>query len=328
MPRIDLGTLADSHATRLTWFADRAGTTTRWPAPLPGDMFLVTRPKGILKPRDLEVALSIRIQLDSPYPDGEIYTRDDGTWYFAYHQENPDPAQRDDEYTNRAVMRCIDERVPVGVMKERIPDKENSDTYEVLGLGVPVKWEAGYFFVEGIRADGYWHRGDTETDLLLSEAEHGAPDAKEAQPPSDDYDARVRTTRQIVTRRGQPKFRAGLLAVYEGRCAVTLSDTQAVLEAAHIRPYRGPDSNVLSNGLLLRADVHTLFDLALLAIEPGSHIVRVADSLKKSSYGELDGTRLSLPSDPMCRPSSEALDSAWAHFVDAEKDRAEGGNHA
>ena len=76
--------------------------------------------QGNLKPRDLDVALSIRIQLDSPYPDGEIYTRDDGTWYFAYHQENPDPAQRDDQYTNLAVMRCIEERVPVGVMRERV----------------------------------------------------------------------------------------------------------------------------------------------------------------------------------------------------------------
>jgi hypothetical protein len=328
MPFVDLSSLAESHVARLNWFAERAGTTTRWPAPLLGNLFLVTRPKGILKPRDLEVALSIRIQLESLYPDGEIFPRDDGTWYFAYHQENPDPVQRDDEYTNRAVMRCIDERVPLGVMRERLPDKQNSDTYDVLGLGMPVKWEAGYFFVEGVRADGYFHVGDTGTDLMFSEAERGASDMANAQPPTDDYDARVRTTRQIVARRGQPKFRAGLLEAYHGRCAITGSDTQAVLEAAHIRPYRGPESNVLTNGLLLRADVHTLFDLAQLGIEPSSHTVRLAMSLKGSSYDYLDGTQLSLPSDPQCRPSMQSLESAWNHFIEAEAARAESGKDA
>ena len=269
MPFVDLQSLAESHVTRLKWFAERAGATARWPAPLPGNIFLVTRPKGIFKPRDLEVALSIRIQRESPYPDGEIYTREDGTWYFAYHQENPDPDKRDDEYANRAVMRCIGERVPVGVIRERIPDKQNPDTYDILGMGMPVKWDAGYFFVEGVRPDGFWRLGDIETDLLLSEAEREESNSPD-EAPTDDYDARVRATRQIVSRRGQPKFRARLLSAYVGRCAITGADAEAVLEAAHIRPYRGPESNALPNGLLLRADIHTLFDLALLAIDPAS----------------------------------------------------------
>lgn len=68
MPFMDLRSLADNHVTKLNWFAERAGRTNRWPAALPGNMFLVTRPKGILKPRDLEVALSIRVHLDSPQP--------------------------------------------------------------------------------------------------------------------------------------------------------------------------------------------------------------------------------------------------------------------
>lgn len=320
MPHIDLTTLADSHATRLNWFRAREGTTTRWPAPLPGDMYLVTRPKGILKPRDLEVALSIRIQLDSPYPDGEIYRRDDGTWYFAYHQENPDPAQRDVEYTNRAMMRSIAERVPVGVMRERVPDSKNRDTYDVLGLGMPVKWEAGYFFVEGIRADGYWHEGDTEADLLLSEAQRDGAEATQA-PPADDYDARVRTTRAIVARRGQRKFRAGLLKAYEGRCAVTGTNAEAVLEAAHIRPYRGPESNVPSNGLLLRADVHTLFDLALLAVDPSDSTVAVSKTLADSPYTAFAGVALKLPASVSERPARATLQSAWDRFVDSEKAR-------
>ncbi|WP_396954399.1 HNH endonuclease [Nocardioides pantholopis] len=52
-------------------------------------------------------------------------------------------------------------------------------------------------------------------------------------------------------------FRASLLAAYDGQCAVTDTRTEAGLEAAHLRPYRVPASNVVTNGLLLRADIHT-----------------------------------------------------------------------
>lgn len=320
MPSIHLAELTGSHVTRLNWFRQRAGSTTRWPSPLPDDMFLVTRPKGIFKPRDLDVALSVRIQLDSPYPDGEIFVREDGTWYFAYHQENADAAKRDAEYANRGLMRCIETRVPVGVLRERVPDKANSDTYDVLGLAMPVMWEAGYFLFEGIRADGFWRLGDTQTDLLLSEAEREELNSPE-EAPTDDYDARVRAIRQIVARRGQPKFRDGLLNAYAGACAVTDSNTPAVLEAAHIRPYRGPESNVLPNGLLLRTDIHTLFDLALLAIDPATNRVAISKSLAGSDYAELEGKPLRSPATEAARPSIIALQSAWDRYVDAEKTR-------
>lgn len=320
MPWVDFGGFEQIHAMRLDWFRQRAGTTTRWPSPLRDDLFLVTRPKGIFKPRDLDVALSIRIQLDSPYPDGEVYSRDDGTWYFAYHQENPDPARRDDEYANRGVMRCIEERVPVGVMRERVPENRYADTYEVLGLAMPVKWDAGYFFFEGVRSDGSWRSGDTEADLLVSEAEREESSSPE-EAPGDDYDARVRTTRQIVARRGQSKFRAALLDAYSRRCAATGTDAESVLEAAHIRPYRGADSNVLTNGLLLRADIHTLFDLALIAVDPGNLKIAISKTLAGSTYAELDGKPLSVPASRAARPSTDALQTAWDRYADAEQAR-------
>lgn len=319
MPKIDLESLNESHAARLEWFRRRAGTTTGYPAPLADGSFLVTRPKGIYKPRDLAYALSIRIHLDSPYPDGEIYTRDDGTWYFAYHQENADPDLRDREYTNRALMQCIADRVPVGVLKERVPDRTNRDTYAVLGLAVPVGWESGYFLFERVRPDGAWRDGDTASDVLVADAERDlASEAERA--PGDDYDARRRVIRQIVARRGQPKFRASLLAAYSGRCAVTGTDTEAVLEAAHIQPYRGPESNVVSNGLLLRADIHTLFDLALLAINPKDSKISVSKTLAGSIYAALDGQTLRAPTTGV-RPSTAALQSVWNRFLDAEQAR-------
>ena len=107
-----------------------------------------------------------------------------------------------------------------------------------------------------------------------------------------------------MARRGQPKFRAALLESYARRCAVTDTDAESVLEAAHIRPYRGPESNVVTNGLLLRADIHTLFDLALLAVDPQSRKIAISRSLAGSTYVELDGQVLGNPSSESarCRP--------------------------
>ena len=76
--------------------------------------------------------------------------------------------------------------------------------------------------------------------------------------PSNIEDARKRISRMIAQRRGQSAFRNNLFDAYGGRCAITGCEVPDVLEAAHIFPYRGEDTNKVVNGLLLRADVHTL----------------------------------------------------------------------
>lgn len=75
---------------------------------------------------------------------------------------------------------------------------------------------------------------------------------------SNTRDARDRINRSIAIRRGQPALRSKLMEAYEGKCAVTACSVVDLLEAAHIRPYRGPHTNHIQNGLLLRADIHTL----------------------------------------------------------------------
>ena len=139
-----------SHRQRLEWFLDRAGTVTGWPAPLSDGSFLVTRPKGIFKPRDLTYSLSVRIQLGSPYADGEIHKRPDGTWYFAYHQEGSEPDLRDREYANVGLVECMKAGYPVGVLRQVDKRPAKPVSYDVLGLAVPVWWEDGYFFFEGL----------------------------------------------------------------------------------------------------------------------------------------------------------------------------------
>ncbi|WP_167288712.1 HNH endonuclease [Nocardioides seonyuensis] len=320
MPLVDLADLTPLHAERLQWFLDREDETTGFPPPLRADIHLSSRPKGIFKPRDLDYALSIRINLDSPYPDGDVYDRDDGTWFFAYHQENSDPAQRDREYTNLGLLRCIEDRIPVGVLRERVPDTNNRDKYDILGLAVPTGWADGFFSFEGVRPDGFWAATATAVEVLLADAEESL-DSEPEEVPDDDYDARRRVSRQIVARRGQSQFRAALLSAYGGACAVTGTAATAVLEAAHIRPYRGPASNTVPNGLLLRADIHTLFDLALIAVDPMTRRIKVSEELAGTPYDEVDGTQLREPKDSSLAASVDALSTAWAFFLAAEQAR-------
>jgi HNH endonuclease len=134
-------------------------------------------------------------------------------------------------------------------------------------------------------------------------------------PPDSDYDARKRVYAQILRRRGQQQFRAHLMHAYSGRCAITGCEAPDALEAAHLRPYRGPASNTVTNGLLLRADIHTLFDLKLLAIDPTTHQVVVSQRLIGTEYGVLSGAPLSQPALPSQRPSQHALDLLWQEYV-------------
>lgn len=132
--------------------------------------------------------------------------------------------------------------------------------------------------------------------------------------PTDAKDERDRKLREIVQRRGQPKFRDDLIAAYGGRCAVTGCDVLQALEAAHISPYLGERSNHVSNGLLLRADIHTLFDLGLFAIEPSTLKVKISDSLKVTSVGDLHDQELTVPIGVAFNPSIAALECRWQQF--------------
>lgn len=121
-----------------------------------------------------------------------------------------------------------------------------------------------------------------------------------------ELDARVRALRAILVRQGQGRFRAELLQAYGGRCCVTGYDVEPVLEAAHIAPYKGPQTDKVWNGLLLRADVHTLFDLDRLTVLP-TGTIRVDPALAASPYGGLDGRAVAAPADPQQRPAAAVL---------------------
>jgi len=80
--------------------------------------------------------------------------------------------------------------------------------------------------------------------------------------------ARYGAPQTVRPRLGQGAFRIVVTDIYDRRCAVTSERTLPVLEAAHIKPYAAGGAHDITNGLLLRSDLHTLFDRGYLTVTP------------------------------------------------------------
>lgn len=127
-------------------------------------------------------------------------------------------------------------------------------------------------------------------------------------------DALLWGTPALVRRRlGQGSFRVLVTETYERRCAITREKALPVLQAAHIRPVTKSGKHRIDNGILLRSDIHTLFDQGYITVTP-DHRVRVSSKLKTDfdngeHYYQLerDG-HLWLPALPEDRPSRELLE--------------------
>ena len=128
-------------------------------------------------------------------------------------------------------------------------------------------------------------------------------------------DARRRITASIVQRQGQAEFRRKLLTAYGGRCPITDCDVESAIEAAHIIPYQGTQTNHPTNGLPLRADIHTLFDLHLLSIRPDTNEVVIAPELVGTCYQDLADRKLTLPQDQKTAPNQNALTKHHETFL-------------
>lgn len=121
-------------------------------------------------------------------------------------------------------------------------------------------------------------------------------------------------SRQAPVRVGQRAFKALVQEAYGRKCAVTGDRIVPVLEAAHIRPVTQQGENRVDNGLLLRSDVHILFDRGYLAIHPDRHTLLVSPRLRlqwgngQEFYARAStGEAIAEPSRSVDRPSREFL---------------------
>lgn len=124
--------------------------------------------------------------------------------------------------------------------------------------------------------------------------------------------ARYGSETVVRPRLGQGSFRVAVSAAYQGACAVTREHSLPVLEAAHIRPYSREGSHDVGNGLLLRTDIHRLFDAGYVTVTP-SYNFEVSRRLREDfdngrTYYSLHGTEIQVPESVQDRPIASLLD--------------------
>ncbi|WP_233435163.1 HNH endonuclease [Raoultella ornithinolytica] len=136
-------------------------------------------------------------------------------------------------------------------------------------------------------------------------------DADSDDIPLDIEDQRKAVLRQIKQRRGQKAFRDSLL-VQTAKCAVSGCEIVDILEAAHITAYKNDTHNHVSNGLLLRCDMHTLYDLDLFAIDPDSFVIYFAPEIKDKEYTIFHGKKMNVT----YKINRGALLERWKRFTE------------
>lgn len=243
---------------------------------------------------------------------------EDGTWW--YHVRRPGPkdiAQWKALWTSLEL--CERTGLPIiGVLKDRVsrlcalevtfdcgPFLGSFEDDEVWMQARPLNAQAAELMAR--------HQNSALNLLVAAKLERESAILEKGKyfEPANLVDARARLLLEVVQRRGQAAFRRSLLTAYSRRCAVTDCDAVDALEAAHIIAYLGPATQHVTNGLLLRADIHSLFDLGLLSICPETLTVHLAPELRSSSYRELQGQKLRLPPEPAEHPDRKALRRRW-----------------
>jgi putative restriction endonuclease len=151
-------------------------------------------------------------------------------------------------------------------------------------------------------------------EVMAASADGGA---YAQRPGADDNAPRYGPGVLIKPRLGQGTFRVAVLDAYGGSCAVTHEHSVPALEAAHIRPFASDGPRDVTNGLLLRSDLHRLFDKGYVGID-ADYRFQVSDRLKRDysngrSYYPLSGGLIRLPSEVRERPDRELLQWHMRH---------------
>lgn len=136
-------------------------------------------------------------------------------------------------------------------------------------IETPVNWgksivQGKSYHTEDIIGKSIWQQVEKllETYLNKSSAEKSASQFIFDEPLSPAYGNPILTK----VRLGQGAFRVLVTDAYSRKCSITGEKTLPVLEAAHIKPYAELGPHSVSNGILLRSDMHKLFDGGYLTI--------------------------------------------------------------
>jgi putative restriction endonuclease len=199
----------------------------------------------------------------------------------------------------------------------RAPSPSAADDYQIgcILLESPVFFDRADWIPlpdwkrEIVRGRGYDSEGDGREIWRRAEPLVMAP-RQELQPIAEP-DSRYGDPVTVLPRLGQGSFRLIVTDSYDRRCAFTNSPVLHVLEAAHIRPYAVGGTHLPSNGILLRQDLHTLFDRGYMTVTP-THQIEISSRIKEEfhngkEYYALHGQKMRLPAPADRKPSVEFL---------------------
>lgn len=300
------------------WFLEHGGTegSRMWGKRIPGvsENFAVSAMRGIHVPAGSPYAVSVTVKRGSIYSatDRPLVPLPNGTWVLEYSEHRNNTGGETSGRWNEGLLACLRDGIPVGVfigvggsrylrhlafVEEYHPDRG------VFTLHGPVTAKRSDLFA-----------ADSSFDQPRIALEYMGPTLPELEEDRRRY-AEVRR----AVRKGQSKFREQLLNAYEGRCACSGCNVTETLQAAHIIGYRGQRSNAVSNGLLLRADLHLLFDSSLITVEPESYEIVTSTRLDGTEYENLCGRRLRLPKQRSLAPNRDYLSAHYRKFGQLER---------
>jgi hypothetical protein len=205
--------------------------------------------------------------------DGTIRSMDAGCLGFLFNRAQPELVVESDPDTGEIV--AVE---PAGQLRTRYEQLEASLRREVRPE-IPIRSESaqGQTIIESSTT--------TPSEISILELGFNLDD-----PP----DERRRELSRRVIREGGVAFRKEQMELWAAQCAATGCAIKEALDAAHILRYLGEHTNRPDNGILLRADIHKLFDRNLIAVEgrEGDLVWRISATLADSEYAILEGRRV------------------------------------
>jgi hypothetical protein len=268
---------------------------------------------GIFKPAWSDYALSIVIQATSPYDDkDEVIFLEDGRWLMTYSPRAGGLLIAD----NRALMKCMDERVPIAVFRQLTDrtDRKHGSTYRVLGLGLITGYDANrdVFIIESadrVALERVTHTIADEADRY--EVQLYAQVMNEFQP----FVKETSITYTTTMPKRDKAFRDIVVQEYEYSCAVCEMKFhwKNLIEAtaAHIIPKHHSGTDDPRNGLSLCHTHHWAFDAGIFTLSDNyeillSPIIRDSET-RHFSLLEMEAKAILLPTNEMLQPHLRAV---------------------
>ena len=267
--------------------------------------------KGIYKPSGSPHALWVRETLRGPYPDQKPEVFPDGSWTYRYTPEGRGGRTDMTLDTNKSLLKCKDDRIPVGVLRQRVAE-QGAASYEILGLAYVTDFDGTHFILQGEPIK--WE------DL---------PVAGKQIPPFRPFDEKPLPRRELMRLQRDSRFGFIVRQAYNEKCSLCdvgyrLHGRLVGVEAAHIIPVedRGNTADV-RNGMLLCRNHHTLFDeYAWTPDEDFRVMVTDEEDFRRSAAAncvlDWEGKRLqNLPLKEYLLPATEALRYRLSRFEEA-----------